>query len=199
GGGGPSSSAAGAPGAGPPAAGWAGDAATGDTADPKGARERLELLEQLWLRVASGPGTEPGPAAATSGLTRLGRFEVVRELGRGGCGIVFLARDPVLNREVALKVPRPDAPLTPALRQRFLRQARAAAGLDHPNVVPVYEAGEDGIICYIASAHCPGVTLREWLKGQRQPVPVRLAAGLVAVLADAVEYTHSKGVLHRDL
>jgi WD40 repeat protein len=182
-----------------PATGLAAEAATSDTADPKGARECLELLEQLWLRVASGPGTEPGTAAATSGLTRLGRFEVVRELGRGGCGIVFLARDPVLNREVALKVPRPDALLTPSLRQRFLREARAAAGLDHPNVVPVYEAGEDGILCYIASAHCPGVTLREWLKGQRQPVPVRLAAGLVAVLADAVEYTHSKGVLHRDL
>src|SRR5262249_37705699 len=75
----------------------------------------------------------------------------------------------------------------------------AAAGLDHPNVVPVYEAGEDGVICYIASAYCPGVTLREWLKAQREPVPVRVAAGLVAVLAEAGEYTHSQGGLHPDL
>jgi WD40 repeat protein len=175
------------------AAGRAAEAPSSDTDELQSARECLELLEQLWPR-----GT-PAPAAPGTGPRRLGRFEVVRELGRGGCGIVFLARDPVLQREVALKVPRPDALLTPDLRQRFLREARAAAGLDHPNVVPVYEAGEDGVICYIASAYCPGVTLREWLKAQREPVPVRVAAGLVAVLAEAVEYTHSQGVLHRDL
>jgi WD40 repeat protein len=183
------------------AAGRAEAAPAGDTAELKGARECLELLEQLWPRGTSAPGAGAGqpPAAAGEGPARLGRFEVVRELGRGGCGIVFLARDPVLNREVALKVPRPDALLTPDLRQRFLREARAAAGLDHPNVVPVYEAGEDGVICYIASAYCPGLTLREWLKARREPVPVRVAASLVAVLAEAVEYTHGKGVLHRDL
>src|SRR5262245_4170769 len=101
-------------------------------------------------------GTAEAPGGATLGSTnvtvRLGRFEIVRELGRGGFGVVFLARDPQLQREVALKVPRPDALVTPELRERFRQEARAAAGLDHPNLVSVHEAGEVGPICYIASA-----------------------------------------------
>jgi WD40 repeat protein len=179
------------------AEGRAAEPSEADTAEMQDARACLDLLERLWPRGTPDAGAEPPPAGA--GPTRLGRFEVIRELGRGGCGIVFLARDPVLGREVALKVPRPDALLTPDLRQRFLREARAAAGLDHPNVVPVYEAGADGVICYIASAYCPGLTLRDWLKARREPVPVRLAAGLVVTLAEAVAYTHGQGVLHRDL
>src|SRR5439155_8141059 len=72
-------------------------------------------------------------------------------------------------------------------------------GLDHPNIVPVYEAGEVGPLCYIASAYCPGPTLSEWLKQRTEPVPFRSAASLIATLADAVHHAHSRGVLHRDL
>src|SRR5262249_38602352 len=114
----------------------------------------LALLQQLRPRPGGGagwPGREaaaaartppaPGPADPPGADTpaRIGRFEVRRELGRGGCGVVFLAYDPRLGREVALKVPGVDALVTPELRERFHREARAAAGLDHPNVVPVYE------------------------------------------------------------
>jgi serine/threonine protein kinase len=74
----------------------------------------------------------------------IGRFRLLRRLGGGGSGLVFLAFDPVLRREVAVKVPRLAGLLTPELRRRFLLEARAAAGLDHPNLVPVHEAGEDG-------------------------------------------------------
>src|SRR5262249_8013835 len=122
-----------------------------------------------------------------------------RELGGGGYGIVFQAYDPQLGREVALKVPRPEAVLTPALRERFLREARAAAGLGHPNVVPVYDAGEVGPVCYIASAYCPGTTLDAWLKARVEPVPWEEAAALVATLAEAVHHAHAHGVVHRDL
>src|SRR5205823_9946850 len=121
------------------------------------------------------------------------------ELGRGAHGIVFLAHDPRLGRDVALKVPRPEAVVTPELRERFLREARAAAGLDHPGLVPVYEAGEIGPVCYIASAYCPGVTLAAWLKQRAEPVPFAEAAALVVALAEAVQHAHSRGVLHRDL
>jgi WD40 repeat protein len=131
--------------------------------------------------------------------THLGRFEIRRELGRGSHGIVYLAYDPGLGREVALKIPRADVLADPDLRHRFQREARAAAGLDHPNLVPVYEAGEVGPVCYIAAAYCPGITLAHWLKQHEAPVPYRTAAELVAVLAEAVEYAHRHGVVHRDL
>jgi serine/threonine protein kinase len=131
--------------------------------------------------------------------TSLGRFKLRRELGRGGFGVVFLAYDPQLGRDVALKVPRPDAIASPQMLDRFHQEGRAAAGLDHPHIVPVYEAGALGPICYIASAYCPGITLAAWLKQYTQPVPIRLAAALTATLAEAVQHAHSRGVLHRDL
>jgi len=130
---------------------------------------------------------------------QLGRFQIRRLLGQGAFGLVFLASDPHLGRAVALKVPRPEALLTGELRERFVREARAAAGLDHPNLVPVYEAGAVGPLCYIASAYCPGITLAEWLKERSELAPERQAAALVATLADAVGHAHARGVIHRDL
>jgi WD40 repeat protein len=145
---------------------------------------------------ADGDGQPPACPFQT-----LGRFQVRRELGRGTFGLVFLAYDPQLCREVALKVPRPEALVAPELRDRFLREARAAAALNHPNLVHVYETGAVGPVCYIASAYCPGTTLAAWLK-ERDPaavVPVRPAAALLATLAEAVEHAHGRGVVHRDL
>lgn len=132
-------------------------------------------------------------------LPNLGRFELRRELGRGGYGVVYLAYDPKLGREVALKIPRPEVLIHADLRARFAQEARAAASLDHPNLVPVYEAGNEGAISYIASAYCPGLTLSAWLKTRTEPVPVAFAAELVAKLAEAVEHAHRRGILHRDL
>src|SRR5262249_15833640 len=128
---------------------------------PAACQERLEkdlACAQLLRQVLGRPAL--GAEASAPGLpwSRPGRFELPRPLGRGGLGMVYLAHDPLLNREVALKVPRPEAALAPELRLRFGREARAAAGLDHPNLVPVYEAGEDGPVCFLVSAYCPGVT-----------------------------------------
>jgi WD40 repeat protein/serine/threonine protein kinase len=176
-------------------------------------RARLErdltwarLLDQAWSpRPCSGPasavqaGARPAASGASELPTSIGRFQIRRELGRGGYGIVFQAFDPQLGRDVALKVPRPEAVLTPALRERFLREAKAAAVLDHPNLVPVYDAGEMGLVCYIASAYCPGTNLDAWLKTQSEPVPWPEAAALVATLAEAVDHAHANRVVHRDL
>jgi serine/threonine protein kinase/WD40 repeat protein len=129
----------------------------------------------------------------------LGRFQLVRELGRGGFGIVYLARDPLLKREVALKVPRPEAVITPELRARFYQEAQAASTLQHPNLVTVYEAGEVGPVCFIVYGYCPGITLAQWIKEQTEPVPFDTSAKLVATLADAVAHAHEHGVVHRDL
>jgi WD40 repeat protein len=137
--------------------------------------------------------------ALPAGLTRVGRFELRRCLGSGGFGIVYLALDPHLRREVALKVPRLEALLDPSARRRFLREARAAAGLHHPHLVPVHEAGEAEGVCYLVSAYCDGPNLAAWLRSRTSPVPPRLAAQLVLDLAGAVQYMHEQGIVHRDI
>jgi tetratricopeptide (TPR) repeat protein len=161
-------------------------------------RTCLQLLHRVLPRRkgAASASTGAGPDATFS---RLGRFEIRGELGRGTSGIVFLAYDPQLCREVALKVPRVEALVNPEGRERFLREARAAAALDHPNVVAIYDVGEAGPVCYIASAYCPGMTLAAWLKRRADPVPVREAAALMAILANAVQHAHERGIVHRDL
>jgi serine/threonine protein kinase len=155
----------------------------------------LERLEKDRRRLGTGQPT----ATDVTADRKVGRFRLLRQLGQGSYGIVFLAHDPVLQREVALKVPRLEAFLTPELRQRFLREAQAAARLEHPNIVPVHEAGESDGVCYIASAYCRGTTLAAWLKQQPSLIAPRLAAELVAALADAMQHAHDQGVLHRDL
>jgi serine/threonine protein kinase/Tfp pilus assembly protein PilF len=153
----------------------------------------LQVLRKLW------PRRELGPSGLERRPNRIGRFEIRRELGRGGFGVVFLAYDPKLCREVALKVPRADVLVTPQLRARFQQEAQAAAVLDHPNLVSVFEAGEVGPVSYIATAYCPGITLAQWLRQRSDPVPYEEAARLVQVLAEAIQYAHGRGVLHRDL
>lgn len=161
----------------------------------------VELLRRAW----PSSGAASYPTAGTAGgqlgttVTSVGRFQLRRELGQGGYGIVYLAYDPLLNREVALKIPRANVLISPELRARFQQEARAAAGLDHPNIVPVFEAGEAGPFCYIAAAYCPGITLADWLRQRTEPVPFRLAATIVAALTDGVQHAHTRGVLHRDL
>jgi serine/threonine protein kinase len=181
--------------------------------DLQGRIDCMRLLRQAWAgdsgatpggaRPSSAPtltaGTETSVSSPGTRAQYIGRFEVHCELGRGGFGVVFLAHDPILRRDVALKVPRTEAFLDPQLRARLHREATIAAGLDHPNIVPIYEAGEVGPVCYIASAYCPGVTLAAWLKQRTVLAPFRDAATLVATLAEAVHYAHSRGVVHRDL
>jgi eukaryotic-like serine/threonine-protein kinase len=162
----------------------------------------LHLLGQVWAARSTSPvATDTSAAGPLAGkpLTRFGRFHIRRELGHGSFGSVYLAHDPLLGRDVALKIPRIPILVTPELRQRFHHEAQAAARLDHPNLVPVYEAGAVGEICFLASPYCPGMTLAAWLGQRKHPVPWRMAAKLVATLADAVQHAHSRGVLHRDL
>jgi serine/threonine protein kinase len=168
----------------------------------------LALLERAWPRSsaeslpleAHGAADAQSAAVSTNAASgRFGRFQILRPLGQGGFGIVFLAWDPTLRRKIALKVPQPESVVTPEARRRFLLEAHAAAGLDHPNIIPVYETGSVGAVNYIASAYCPGPTLANWLARQARPVPARDAANLVATLARAIEHAHDRGVLHRDL
>src|SRR5262249_32413905 len=133
------------------------------------------------LAVADAQLQAPDPALPDEQpLSSLGRFQLRKELGRGGFGIVYLADDPLLGRSVAVKVPRPEVLTDPDLRQRFLREAQVAATLNHPTLVPVYEAGAAGPLCYIASAYCPGVDLAAWLKSHPGPMETQTAVRLIA-------------------
>ena len=151
----------------------------------------LDLLERAWPR-ADGPVSGAQPQ-------RIGKFQIERILGQGGFGIVYLARDSVLGRTVALKVPRLHTLTSRSLLERFQREARAAAALDHPQIVPLLEAGNDSGLYFIASAYCPGPNLGQWLRDHPRGVAPQLAARIVASIADAVEYSHARGILHRDI
>jgi eukaryotic-like serine/threonine-protein kinase len=168
-----------------------------------------EVLSAVWPD-RNGPALPDASAAAPpqwdwegspegGGPSTLGRFQIQHLLGRGGMGTVFLAFDPTLARPVALKIPRFDLAGDPELRDRFLREARAAAKLSHPHLVEVYDAGWDGGMCYIASEYCDGPDLAVWLAAQDGPVEAELAAGLVARLAEAIHCCHQVGIVHRDL
>ncbi len=130
---------------------------------------------------------------------KMGRFEIAEKIGHGGFASVFLALDPHTDRRVALKVPRFASLVSSEAQQRFQREARAAAMLSHPAIVPVYEAGVAGPINYIAYEFCPGQTLAQWFHNQNGNIDHMLAASIVARLADAVQHAHRRGVVHRDL
>ncbi|MGI9516329.1 MAG: serine/threonine protein kinase [Pirellulaceae bacterium] len=131
--------------------------------------------------------------------TRLGRFHVLDRLGQGGYGLVFRGYDPELERPVALKIPRPESLFTANLRARFVREARTAAALSHPHIVTIYETGHQGSVLFLVCEYIEGETLADWLKRNGKPIDAEPAARLAAVLADALQHAHSRGVLHRDI
>src|SRR5271157_338691 len=151
-------------------------------ADDRGRSRLLLLLTMLDAADATtdapgGENADRGRQAPRENRLLLGRFELIDEIGAGGFGFVVRARDLRLGREVALKMPLPERVLGPGDVRRSLKEARAAARLDHPHIVRVYDAGELGPFgYYIASEYCAGPSLRRWLKGQNVPVPGRLAA-----------------------
>ena len=127
-----------------------------------------------------------------------GQFVVERELGRGGMGVVYLAREPQLDRLVALKVLPAMLATQPDTRERFLREARTAARLAHPNVVPIYRADEAGGTAFFAMAFVDGETLAEHVR-DRGPLAPAAAVPILRSAAWALAYAHARGVVHRDV
>lgn len=128
----------------------------------------------------------------------LGQYSLERELGRGGMGIVYLAREVQLDRLVAIKVLPPYLAVRPELRDRFLREARTAAQLSHPNIVPIYRVGEAGPFVFFAMAFVDGQTLTERVRAHGA-LPARDATRVFRELAWALAYAHARGIVHRDL
>jgi hypothetical protein len=128
----------------------------------------------------------------------VGRYRIVRPLGQGGMGRVYLARDPALDRPVALKLLPPYLSGDPAANRRLVQEARAASALDHPHIATVYEIGEadDGRL-FIAMAYYEGGTLRDRLRGG--PLPMEEAVEIAAGVAEGLAAAHARGIVHRDI
>ncbi len=144
-----------------------------------------KLGKMDWLREEEAPLT----------VTSFGDFEVGAEIARGGMGVVYQARQISLNRPVALKFIHRDRLASESLVKRFQQEAEAAANLDHPNIVPVYETGSHGGIPYI----CMKLIAGDDLANCEQRFSYRQTAQLMAKIARAVHYAHARGILHRDL
>ena len=136
-------------------------------------------------------------AQAAKLLGELGDYELVEEIGRGGQGVVFRARQKSLNRTVALKVISLGQWASKAHLRRFRLEAEAAAKFDHPGIVPIHEVGERDGSCYFSMKFIEGGQLDE--VARRQPMPIRQAAELIGKVARTVHYAHEHGILHRDI
>jgi len=130
---------------------------------------------------------------------RIGRYRVLGELGRGAMGVVYRAEDPLLNRTVAIKTIL--LSIDPAVRAeyeaRFRQEAKAAGGLNHPNLITIYDIGREGDIAYMAMELLEGIELRDLMKSARLELPFVLE--ILAQVADGLAFAHARGVVHRDV
>lgn len=134
--------------------------------------------------------------------TTLGRYKVLKELGRGAMGVVYLGKDPTIQRFVAIKTMRldhiDDAEKLQEVKARFFREAESTGRLSHPNIVTIYDAGEEHDLGYIAMEVLEGRTLKDW---SRKPhlLPLDKLIPILATVAEALDYAHQQGIVHRDI
>jgi serine/threonine-protein kinase len=149
------------------------------------------------LQTPSGSGPTPAPVVG-HGLTRLGEFEIVKKIGEGAMGAVYLAKQASFRRDVALKVLFGHVANNPKLVERMYREGRAMAALDHPNIVQAYAVGEDQGCHYVAMEYVDGQNLQKWLARVGR-LGVADAVRIVLVCARALAYAHQQGIVHRDI
>jgi serine/threonine protein kinase len=151
----------------------------------------------------SGELAPVGPLDATEQLrerlarTLAGRYEITRLLGRGGMALVFLAQDMVLERQVAIKVLPPDLSHDPRLIPRFQQEAKTAARLDHPNIIPIYRVESEAGLNYFVMKYVSGSSLEQLL--EQGPLPVEKARRVLREAAMALGHAHTRGIVHRDV
>ena len=169
----------------------------------KDSLQRIEMLESLSEASTATAPSKNGSMILNNGATKptLGRYEILRELGQGAMGVVYLGRDPKINREVAIKTlnySNVEQELFEEFRERFLREAEAAGRLAHPNIVTIYDVGEEHDMAYMAMELLKGSDLLGYCrKGSLMSVGQLLET--LALVADALDYAHSNEVVHRDI
>jgi predicted Ser/Thr protein kinase/tetratricopeptide (TPR) repeat protein len=131
-------------------------------------------------------------------LESIGKYRILRILGRGGMGTVYEALDPLINRKVAVKMMIPGLAQSPDLRERFLREAQAAGGLRHRNIVTVYDLGEDQGQPFIAMEYLEGTDLEKVIQG-REPYPLEWKLHIIRQICEGLAYAHRNGIVHRDV
>ncbi len=174
----------------------------------------VDFSDRSYPAVLNGDVGEPGRSAGSvvhfgavddkvvhdNNLKTFGRYQIINELGRGAMGLVYRAIDPLIERELAIKTLLPDLPeeIVPEVRERFVREARSAGKLSHPNIVTVFDVGEQDGVGYIAMELLPGRSLLQILR-EPEPLPFDTAAELAAQVADALDHAHSHSIVHRDV
>jgi eukaryotic-like serine/threonine-protein kinase len=139
--------------------------------------------------------------AAEENLLQIGRqigvYKILKEIGRGGMGEVYLAEDTRLDRKVALKILPPDMAIDHERMRRFMREAKAASAIDHPGIVHIYEINQSGSVHFIAMQYIEGQTLQSLLNGK--PLSIQEFLNYAVPLTDAISAAHARGITHRDL
>lgn len=130
-----------------------------------------------------------------SGITNIGRYNILQKLGRGASGVVYLAKDPYIKRNVAIKAAQTS---TDKKRERFLVEAQSAGQFNHPNIVSVYDVGVQDDFCYLAMEYIEGNTL-EMYCDKNNLLPIQKVIEIILSLCSALDYSHKRGVIHRDI
>ncbi len=177
-----------------------------DFRDIKERSGRTKSMEETVMLGGSGASTAAGTLVIDGGggmqKPMLGRYEVEKELGKGAMGVVYLGRDPKINRVVAIKTmalsQEFEADELEEVKERFFREAETAGRLTHPNIVTIYDAGEEHDLAYIAMEFLKGKDLMPFTKPDNL-LPLPVALDLVAKAADALDYAHAQNVVHRDI
>ena len=170
----------------------------------KDIKERIGRLQAVQDPLGLGGGAKPDATlAAKNPLANptFGRYEILSEVGRGAMGTVYLGRDPTINRKVAIKTldyAEVEAEELADVKSRFFREAQAAGQLTHPNIVAIYDAGEEHDMAYIAMELLSGETLTRYCRAGSLLPPARVLA-IIADVAAALDYAHHQGVIHRDI
>ncbi|MFP4308395.1 MAG: CHASE2 domain-containing serine/threonine-protein kinase [Desulfococcaceae bacterium] len=170
-------------------------------------RKRLLQASEsmVWGDGFLGGGSSGGDdLMASGGDTRptLGRYEIIKQLGKGAMGVVYLGQDPRINRTTAIKTFKFSDDFEPdeaeKMKQKFFREAESAGNLNHPNIVGIYDAGDEHDLAYIAMEFLDGEDFQKYTK-KKNLLPVRKVIDFVADIADGLDYAHAKGIVHRDV
>jgi serine/threonine-protein kinase len=175
--------------------------------DYKDIKERIATMKVAGETMIFGGGGRregtiiAGPGGVTVSAPTIGRYEIQKELGRGAMGVVYLGKDPKINRLVAIKTVRfeeVDPDLLEDTKKRFFREAEAAGTINHPNIVTIYDVGEEEDLAYVAMELLDGSDLTPYIKKDKL-LPVKELLRIIGSVAEGLAFAHEKGIIHRDI